>query len=204
MSYSDLVKLNTRNILDELRLRARKSCSQVREKFSTKSKNYVLRNLFEYLAQTILVRVESLIEEVEKVEKRVLKRIDRYGQRRRDLHASSLEDVNKKFEILRNAYINNSNNNNEQVLREKHRVDALKVCEELVLKLAYLSERYLRNDDEETRTRKDKPEQAFNSLLLRCHVYRMRAISKVIFSAIFKIILNIFHPKFGIMTLNMG
>lgn len=197
VDYSQTVRANLPGILDMLAERARRTCSQIREKYSPKNVNYVIRNMFDYLAQTLLVRVESLSEELERAERRVRRRIDRYARARRGEHARALDDVKKKFQILCEASTSttttNTSRNDDMMMR---RVDALRACEDMfVCVVNNLNEERTtsrRYDEIEEATRKDKSEFQLSSeiglnSLQRCHIHRMRAISKVLL--IFKSIL---------------
>lgn len=193
--YSQTVRANLRGILrDTLAERARRTCAQIREKYSPKNVNYVIRNMFDYLAQTLLVRVESLSEEVERAERRVRRRIDRYARARRGEHARVLDDVKQKFQILcesahKSTTTTTTTSRKDDTMVMMRRVDALRACEEMfVCVVNNLNEERTssrRYDELAEATRKDKRESTSDEMRLnslqRCHIHRMRAFSKVLF-----------------------
>ena len=124
----------------------------------------MIRNTIEHFEHTMLVRVESLKIEMEKLERRANKRIERFRAARKRSHSEELLEIERKFQILR--------------AKPSNGVDVLKAFEMLMLNLSTLNERF--NYEEFNNTSNSKINRTtLNSYQQYCLSNRIRTFSKV-------------------------
>lgn len=128
----------------------------------------------------MLVRVESLKIEMENLERRANKRIERFRAARKRSHSEELLEIERKFQILR--------------AKPSNGVDVLKTFEMLMLNLSTLNERFSYEEFNNTSNSKIN-RTTLNSYQQYCLSNRIRTFSKVyiiwIYIYKYKILINI-------------
>lgn len=163
--YEQVRKENLKKTLEAMLSKGEKWQSQIKDKFSAKNKKYVLKNVFEFIEQSILVRVESVQVELERAERRAHRRIERYRVDRKNAHTKELDEIERKFQILR---------------ANKSGVDALSVFDVLVQNVASLRARFSYEGEEYEIIAKDKINHTFSNEP-RCYSHRLMTHNKVHF-----------------------
>lgn len=130
----------------------------------------MIRNTIEHFEHTMLVRVESLKIEMENLERRANKRIERFRAARKRSHSEELLEIERKFQILR--------------AKPSNGVDVLRAFEMLMLNLSTLNERF--NYEEFNKTSTSKINRTLNSYQQYCLSKRIRTFSKVYIICIYK------------------